>query len=107
VARSFKDRFDLSVGLDEARQRFVNRVYNQIWSQYLYGFHESERSHIHCEIMTALGEKKKIHLSLTQQIGDNFLRNLEALAACRRELFDHRLRCIVHLAHEQKISNRR
>src|SRR5712691_1110287 len=29
------------------------------------------------------------------------------LAACRRELFDHRLRCVVHLAHEQKISNRR
>jgi multidrug efflux pump subunit AcrB len=29
------------------------------------------------------------------------------LAACRRELFDHRLRCIVHLVHEQKISNRR
>ncbi len=31
----------------------------------------------------------------------------DLLAACRRELFDHRLRCIVHLAHEQKISNRR
>ena len=29
------------------------------------------------------------------------------LAACRRELFDHRLRRIVHLAHEQKIPNRR
>ena len=31
----------------------------------------------------------------------------KTLAACRRELFDHRLRRIVHLAHEQKISNRR
>jgi site-specific recombinase XerD len=30
-----------------------------------------------------------------------------SLAACRRELFDHRLRHIVHLAYEQKISNRR
>ena len=30
-----------------------------------------------------------------------------ALAACRRELFDHRLRRIVHLAYEQKIQNRR
>src|SRR3989441_9867242 len=29
------------------------------------------------------------------------------LAACRRELFDHRLRRIVHLAYEQKIQNRR
>jgi hypothetical protein len=29
------------------------------------------------------------------------------LAACRRELFDRRLRRIVHLAHEQKIQNRR
>lgn len=29
------------------------------------------------------------------------------LAACRRELFDRRLRGIVHLAHEQKIQNRR
>ncbi len=29
------------------------------------------------------------------------------LAACRRELFDRRLRCIIHLAHEQKIQNRR
>jgi DNA invertase Pin-like site-specific DNA recombinase len=30
-----------------------------------------------------------------------------ALAACRRERFDHRLRRIVHLAHEPKIPNRR
>ena len=30
-----------------------------------------------------------------------------SLAACRRELFDRRLRHIVHLAHEQKIQNRR
>ena len=29
------------------------------------------------------------------------------LAACRRECFDRRLRRIVHLAHEQKIHNRR
>jgi hypothetical protein len=29
------------------------------------------------------------------------------LAACRRELFDRRLRCIVPLAHEQKMQNRR
>ncbi len=29
------------------------------------------------------------------------------LAACRRELFDRRLRRIVHLAHEPKIHNRR
>jgi hypothetical protein len=29
------------------------------------------------------------------------------LAACRRERFDRRLRRIVHLAHEQKIQNRR
>ncbi len=30
-----------------------------------------------------------------------------ALGACRRELFDHRLRRIVNLAYEQKIQNRR
>jgi hypothetical protein len=35
------------------------------------------------------------------------MRLLRRLAACRRELFDHRLRRIVHLAHEQKIPNRR
>jgi hypothetical protein len=35
------------------------------------------------------------------------LEHLKALAACRRELFDRRLRRIVHLAHEQKIYNRR
>jgi hypothetical protein len=33
-------------------------------------------------------------------------RTLHDLAACRRELFDHRLRRIVHLAYEQKIQNR-
>jgi hypothetical protein len=31
----------------------------------------------------------------------------QLLAACRRELFDRRLRCIVPLAHEQKMQNRR
>ena len=34
-------------------------------------------------------------------------KQIPALAACRKELFDRRLRCIVHLAHEQKIQNRR
>jgi transposase-like protein len=42
---------------------------------------------------------------------DTVLRALKkkeaALAACRRERFDHRLRRIVHLAHEPKIPNRR
>jgi hypothetical protein len=32
---------------------------------------------------------------------------IPSLAACRRELFDRRLRCIVPLAHEQKMQNRR
>lgn len=81
VARSFKNRFELSIGLDEAKRRFINRIYNQVWLEYFLSLGENERYHVHRAIMTSLGERLEFHLSLAEQIGDDFLRNLEALEA--------------------------
>ena len=47
------------------------------------------------------------HLALLAEASAQVGQTTEGLAACRRELFDRRLRRIVHLAHEQKIQNRR
>jgi hypothetical protein len=86
VTHSFRDRFELSIGLDEAKQRFINRLYNQVWLHYFLNLSENERYHVRREILTSLGKKLEFHLSLTEQIGNDFLRNLQALETFFRSI---------------------
>jgi hypothetical protein len=75
----FVNRFNIEVGQDEARKRFVNRAYNRIFYKFYYDLHQGKRYIIHLEIVSALGDKYLNHKNLKDHIGDDFYRNLLAL----------------------------
>ena len=75
----FIDRFSININLEEARRRFVNRVYNIVFYEFYLDLQERERYKIHREIVTALGDKYDFYKKLTTQISDDFYRNLLAL----------------------------
>jgi hypothetical protein len=75
----FNQRFDIEIGLDEAKRRFVNRAYNKVFYNFFYSISDNERYRIHREIVSALGDKYLYHKNLAEQIGDDFYRNLQAL----------------------------
>jgi hypothetical protein len=85
----FCERFDIDIGLEEARSRFVSRVYNRAYLDFYLSLHESERYRIHKEIVSALGVKYVFRKSLSDQISDEFHRNLQALEALYKSAAGH------------------
>jgi len=75
----FTERFAIDVDLEEARKRFVNRVYNRAFLSFFLHLSEGERYRIHKEIISALGDKYQFHINLSDQIGNDYHRNLQAL----------------------------
>lgn len=75
----FTDRFAIDVDLEEARRRFVNRTNNRAYLSFYLDLNENERYRIKKEIISALGDKYNFHENLSDQIGDDFHRNLQAL----------------------------
>ncbi len=76
----FTKRFNIEIDHDEAKRRFVNRAYNRIFSNFFYNKIDSNtRYKIHTEIVSALGDRRSSHQSLSEQIGYEFFRNLLAL----------------------------
>lgn len=79
MIQQFTDRFNIDVGLSEARKRFVNRANNLVFTDFYNGLDQDLRYHIHLEIASALGERYVELQPLPELIGDDFLRNLQAL----------------------------
>lgn len=75
----FTQRFDILIDQEDARKRFVNRAHNRVFSGYYYEHHESDRSKIHKEISSAIGDRHAYRKSLSSQIGGDFYRNLLSL----------------------------
>ena len=75
----FNQRFDIEIGLDETKKRFVNRAYNNVFNNFFYSLSDNERFRIHRDIVSALGDKYSFNKNLAEQIGDDFYRNLQAL----------------------------
>src|SRR5262245_39402896 len=78
----FHERFDIAVGLEEAKKRFGIRLRNDGIDGFVYNnrFHDSRRiAEIEIEIASALGDRFNPNEQLTESIGQNFLRNLQAL----------------------------
>jgi len=80
MASRFHERFDIEVGLEEARRRFVNRthdlVYHDFWTKLRDG---SSMAHSAQAVAFALGDERKGNLD--QQVGKDFFRNVQALEA--------------------------
>lgn len=53
MSRTFHERFNIEVGMNEARRRFVNRALNLVFGSFLYQFSDCEG--IVTEIATVLG----------------------------------------------------
>jgi hypothetical protein len=76
----FTQRFNIEIGLEEARRRFVNRIHNNIFNYYYYyRLSENTRFEVHREIVSALGDRYSYSKDLSTQIDDDFFRNLLAL----------------------------
>jgi hypothetical protein len=83
VRLSFHERFDIHVGIDEARSRFVNRVRNYIFKNFLefYGDNGGLRYEVRWRVANALGEVYRDSLGLSDYIRGDFYRCLEAIEA--------------------------
>jgi hypothetical protein len=77
----FHERFNIEVGLNEARRRFVNRALNLVFLSFLYEF--SNTDEIVLEIATVLGEtyEDSDFDSLKEYIDDDFHKTLLAIEA--------------------------
>ncbi len=81
MTNKFHERFNIEVGLNEARRRFVNRALNLIFGSFLYQLNNCEE--IVEEIATALGEPydNDDFDSVKELINDDFHNTLQAIEA--------------------------
>jgi hypothetical protein len=76
----FHQRFNIEVGMDEAKRCFVNRVHNFVFRRFLDSIpSEGDRARIIEDTINGLGAKPRYGVDLARQIGEDFDRNLEAL----------------------------
>jgi len=83
----FHQRFNIELGVEEARKFFVNRIYNTIWRGFLKevpSIQDTQRA-----IATGIGIKYNPSTYLSSQIGDDFLTNLWAVEALYLALGQH------------------
>lgn len=92
MSRDFYHRFDLSIGLDEAQRRFVNRAKNVIFEAFLAKQYSHANYEIKRRITTALGERVDPYKSIDQYIGDDFYKCLRSIEAVALPIYtgDHR-----------------
>jgi hypothetical protein len=85
----FTERFNIEVGLDDARRRFVNRIHNEIFSAFLFGAHfrDDFRHYLYRTVATHLGDRFR-NSALTNTVGDEFHRNLRAVEGIYINLSD-------------------
>jgi hypothetical protein len=83
IPLSFHDRFDINVGIDEAKTRFINRVRNYVFKNFLelYSSDGSDRVQIRWRVANALGEEYKEIWDLNYYIRNDFYRCLQAIEA--------------------------
>ncbi len=88
--KKFHERFDIEIGVDEARRRFVNRVHNHIFEGFIQSdFAWGDRNEIHRRIVSAIGERYDSSYPLLHYVGSDFQRCLRALEALAMTLGTH------------------
>jgi hypothetical protein len=87
MAAKFHERFDIKVGLAEARRHFVSRLHRLVFDRMLDNILEGERYRIGDDVIIGIGKKLRRHLLLTRQIGDDFEVNPQAVEALFNALY--------------------
>ncbi len=79
----FHERFEILVDIEEARKRFVNRTYNEIFCRFFHSdiFSNNDRYYLSLTIATALGEYYYYNKPIEDYINRDFFRCLHALEA--------------------------
>ncbi len=77
----FQERFDLNIGFEEAQQRFVNRLHNEVWLKYFRSLSRDWQDEQSIAIATAIGERRNSNQRIEAQIGADLLTNLRAVEA--------------------------
>lgn len=80
MAEKFHKRFNIALSQEEAQRRFVNRIHNHVWNDFVIeGLKDLPRYKVHQTIISLFGEKNEKYVTVTSFVGENFLRNLEAI----------------------------
>lgn len=89
TARAFHERFDIQVGVPEAKRRFMNRVTNIVFYHLIGGnLSFTERQDLLLAVASALGEAFVLKRDLKTYVDGDFLRCLRVLEALYEELED-------------------
>lgn len=91
IPRRFHERFDIEVGADEARQRFINRVTNTVFhglmmSEDLRESYGPDITDLYKRVVNTLGEVWDMRYHLETYINNDFNRCLLTLEILFREL---------------------
>jgi hypothetical protein len=81
---SFHERFNIAVGTEEARQRFVNRVHNEIFSGFMFRDVQGDDARYRALlwVLTVLGIRcDKPYAQLSHYVGKDFMTNVQAVEA--------------------------
>ncbi len=83
MSDNFHERFKIQVNIGEAKGRFVNRVHNAIFSDFLYSLDDTSRTQIRTQVLTILGIKEVSYpaTSLEEYFGKDFWTNVQAVEA--------------------------
>jgi hypothetical protein len=80
----FEERFGLVVGVDEARERFVNRVHLTIFTRFVSFFASQEQRYVDA-VVVGLGRPPRFNAPpLREIVGRNFHDNLKAIEYIHR-----------------------
>src|SRR2546422_4671678 len=79
----FHERFDINVGVEEARRRFRNRVKNLIYQSFLHDMfgYDTDCKNVIRHVVSKLGDEYNYSIPLEKHIGDDFFKNLQAVEA--------------------------
>ena len=84
MAQKFHQRFNIPVSHAEAQRRFLNRVHNLIWDEFMIRFYKDSMPHYHQltkNVIIDLGERYKDASSIEQYVKTDFFMNLRAIEA--------------------------
>lgn len=80
MSGTFEERFNIQVNVEEVRRRFVNRVENEVFLQFLYSIQtNSNREVIERFVISGIGEKQEIATRIEHCTKGDFLTTLKAL----------------------------
>lgn len=89
MTQKFHERFKISVSTEEAKQRFVNRVYNEIFTRFYFGLPGVIREEMERSLLTILGLRQDYDApsALLAYVKHEFWNNVQAVEALYKVAF--------------------